>query len=1407
MINKDLLVSSTGKTMDKLYPNTRGKLFSDSFYITRPEIADQSFDSFKSITNHMIVLECKDEQRTTLRGQLEFVEEFESIIFMGSPWFGSMEKVIEYKLSLKDFAYHDPMIDLLHVLKTQEITTEDLKHLLNTVNKQKSDLKIAAKEIEDIALFPTQNPDPLIRIDLDGKIMRQNPAADKLNFFKYNEKTYSPEDFWKFISTTLNLNDDRIIIDAESNQEIYSFVIKPLPESNYYNIYGRKVTEQKKNEIQLEILSSIAAQNTHGVVIADNEGKIEWANLSFLQMTGYSLEEIIGKKPGRLLQGPESDPETVAYLSNQISKGEPFICEILNYNKHKKPYWLRIQGQALRDKNGNISKYFAIEEDITEEKENQKKIQEFEDRFRMAFEKIGDYVWEHNFQNGETRFSQEQNHFIGLDTMDVNSNKNTWMQSILDEDRHLLENTYQNYISGKIDSHVLEYRMRDNNGAVKWVLDRGVVIEKDLMNNPIISIGTHTDITKQKTLELELGATANRLTSLIKNLYSGVLLENENRKIGLINQKFCDLFNIPVSPEILIGSDCSQAAVQSKHLFKNPEEFVSRIDKILTDKEIVINEHIEMINGKYLQRDFIPIWNEGVYTGHLWLYTDITEKINAEDKLEKQRIFYEQILNNTPADIAVFDSEHRYLFLNPQAVSNPELRAWMIGKKDEDYIKHKNLSKALISKRKEIFNTAIKTKKLHSFEEEIIKPDGMRKYILRNFYPVLNDEGNVELVVGYGVDITNIKEIQHQIEQSEKKYRDVIENSLALITTHDLEGNFISVNPIVGKTYGYKNDEIIGHSITEFLSDSDKKLFKERYLKTIKTKKQDSGIFRVRSKSGKTVYTLYNNFLKEEPGMEPYVIGFAVDISDRIQAEKELKLAKKATEELAEVKQNFLANMSHEIRTPMNAIIGMSSQLTKTGLTQRQELYLKTINNAAENLLVIINDILDLSKVEAGKLSIEEIAFKPKIVIQNAMQVMMLKAEEKGIKLTNSFCDSKLSDVLIGDPHRLNQILLNLLSNAIKFTEKGSVDVTCEVLHDTENSQIVRARVIDTGIGMDNEFVKNPFQKFNQEDVSISRKYGGTGLGMRITQSLLQLMGGSINVVSKKNEGTIVSFELEMKKGRPEDLLTKDILQIDTSQLIGRRILVVDDNEMNRLVASTILQNYKVVVFEAENGKDAIGKVSKVNPELILMDLQMPIMNGLEATSEIRKSGNNVPIIALTANAIKGENEKCFNAGMNDYISKPYKENELIQKLSNWLVKKISPNKIEPLKETINIDEDSQTLYNLADLEEIGRGNKEFISKMVNVFCTQTPEIVEEMLTAFKSADYTLMGKLAHKMKPSIENLKITSIIQDVKTIEKAGKNGQINAETATLLLKIEKTIHSVIQRMKQDHSEYFNNS
>jgi len=1392
LISQDMLVRSAGKTLEKLYAGTPGRKFGDCFTLRRPFIKEQGFESVAALAGQLVVIECHNEQRTTLRGQIDFLQDSKELLFLGTPWFSSIEELITNGLTLHDFAHHDPMTDLLHLMKTQEITNDDLKHLLNTVSKQKDELKAANKAVHDIALFPTQNPDPMIRINYDGDVIQNNPAAAKLDFLAFENKLYRNDDFFKLISAKIDTSKSRWEFEANSEEKDYSFMCVPMKEEGYINIYGRDITQQLKDRQEVEKLSTIIQQTKNAVIVTDATGKIEWVNKAFNAVTGYTLEEVAGKVPGSILQGKDTNPDTVAYMRAKIRNAEAFTCEIFNYKKSGDGYWLRINGQPVFDKAGNVVQFFAIEEDITLEKEAQARLEEFDKGLKIALAKVGDNVWEHDYLKEETGFSGEEENLLGYSSREFDSNVKLWFSCIHPDDKEIVEQNDIKYRRGEIDNHTLEYRMIHKDGTIRWIMDRGVVVGKTKEGKPLKIIGTHTDITRQKAIEKELEQRVQQFNSLSENI-PGVIYEYVFRKDGTEGLKYVSdsvekVFGLTIEQfkefsTYIHPDDLDKIILKNKESKENLRSFTDEARLVVPGKGIIWHS----ISSSY---SYTAENGDIIFTGFMM---DITERKTVEQKIEEQKRFYEQILNNIPADIAVFDNSHHYLFLNPMAIKDDALRAWMIGKKDEDYFIKRNKPLSIAAERRKTFNAVVENRELKSWEEELVQPDGSSKFILRNMYPVQGNDGSVDLVIGYGIDISVIKNIQRQIQESEKKYRDVIDNSLALIVTHDMEGKFISVNPMMNRVYGYEAEEMIGHPLTNFLPEKDRLLFETEYLDKIRVQKNFSGIFKVVHKNGNIVYTLFNNFLKEEPGKEPYVIGFAVDITERIKAEKELKRAKKITEELAQSKQNFLANMSHEIRTPMNAIMGMAGQLGKTNLNKDQLFYLDTIRSASDNLLVIINDILDLSKIEAGKLSLENIGFSPREIVERAMQVMKHKAKEKGLAFTSDCSHSTLSPVLLGDPFRLSQVLLNLISNAIKFTDKGSVDVSCTVLESSETQQKIKFIVKDTGIGMDKAFAEKLFQKFSQEDESVTRKYGGTGLGMSICKELVKMMGGSIYVKSEKGKGTAVIFEITFHKGSLLNLPQKSTVKTDTHIISGKKILIADDNQINRMVAAAMLKSYDPVLIQAADGAEALEKIKEHQPDIVLMDVQMPELDGIEATKIIRNTiSPTLPVIALTALAIKGDEQKCRDAGMSDYLSKPFEEAQLVNMVSKWL---------DEQEAAVNIIAEKgrpvQPLFSLSKIEALAQGVPDFVDEMIDVFIEQAALSVQQMQTAFENGDTDTIKKVAHRLKPTIDNMCIDSLKTEIREIESEAEALYLNQRLHPKINYVESVLANIIADLK----------
>lgn len=502
-----------------------------------------------------------------------------------------------------------------------------------------------------------------------------------------------------------------------------------------------------------------------------------------------------------------------------------------------------------------------------------------------------------------------------------------------------------------------------------------------------------------------------------------------------------------------------------------------------------------------------------------------------------------------------------------------------------------------------------------------------------------------------------------------------------------------------------------------------------------------------------------------------------------LQVRNQMALAKKekeVAEKTAQLKQQFMANMSHEIRTPMNAIVGMVRLLLEKDPREDQLRYLNAIKQSSDSLLVIINDILDLSKIEAGKIEIEHIDFSFREMIQSVEEIMGIKADEKNLNFKIHIDDS-IPDRLIGDPTRVNQILINLIGNAVKFTDKGYVDlrVKNKEKNATEHQLLLLFEIEDTGIGISKEYVATIFESFTQAGTDTARKFGGTGLGLTISKQLVDLMDGKIYVESELGVGTTFFVEIPIKIADQQHItVKKDKITDDTRERLSNiSVLLVEDNEFNRMVAEDTLKSiiHPIHITIAENGEEAIQKVKEKDFDLILMDIQMPIMNGLDATRHIRTKMDapkkDMRIIAMTANVLEEDIRSYLQAGMNAYISKPFHTEELLLKM-DLVLQGYSENEMREFVKSENKKyEIPDNIVDTNFLETFTGGNKEKKNKYIKMFLNNGPRLLENINNSLENEDYEALRVAAHSMKPQLSYMGVKEEVSNIFLIEQSAAN------------------------------------
>lgn len=810
-------------------------------------------------------------------------------------------------------------------------------------------------------------------------------------------------------------------------------------------------------------------------------------------------------------------------------------------------------------------------------------------------------------------------------------------------------------------------------------------------------------------------------------------------------------------------------------------------------------------NGKVVNINWIA--NSDPETGDLFAVgRDITEEKISSERLIRLSQFKDVIINGTdysiiatnPAGIITSFNKgaEKMLGYDAEEIINKVTPA-ILHDIDEVVERTKVLKKELNEDFEPGFETFVKKSKLGKAdvnEWTYYRKDKSKLTVELSVTTLRDSKNEITGYMGIARDITEKKLWERKLVASEENHRAFFENTQGLMCTHDLNGNFLTINPAGSSLLGYTIDEILKKSLFDLVAPSEKKLVQE-YLDIIISTGHFKGLMKVIHKDGSIRTWMYNNVVASKEDDTKYVIGNATDFTERILMEKQLKREKIKAEENARAKDIFLANMSHEIRTPMNAIIGFGNLLKDSSLDKEQFENVSIVTMAAENLLGIINDILDFSKIESGKISLESTPFSIKSIIKNIDNLLSVKAKEKNLQI-EFMIDSKVPDYVLGDPTRINQILINLINNAIKFTQLGSVKVFTTLKEEKEENYLINFEVIDTGIGIDEQKLSVIFERFTQANSETTRKFGGTGLGLSISKSLVEILGGNMFVKSVVNQGSVFSAQIPFKKVTKEAIkkVENDLTKFSSPSNI--KVLLVEDNNFNQKLALKVVAGFGFSIDLAENGKEAVRILKEKNDySVILMDLQMPEMDGYEATKYIRNQLSlNIPIIAMTAHSLVGEKEKCINIGMNDYISKPFSKNDLYNKI----LKYSSGVELETSPDIALEVDDQEVILNLNYLKELSGGSIEFEKDMISLFVNQVPGELEIIKTAILSNDFRIIKTMSHKLKSSFSLIGVKGGME-LSLIENKSDIGEQMDEIKLLFEKVTEYTKEALLLLKKE--------
>ena len=1029
--------------------------------------------------------------------------------------------------------------------------------------------------------------------------------------------------------------------------------------TNLFESLIKLIEERKKAEEEILKLSKAVEQNPVSIVITDTNGDIEYVNEKFCTLTGYKKDEIIGKNP-RILKSETTPYQLFIDLWDTILAGNEWHGELQNKKKNGELYWESALISPIINENRQITHFIAIKEDITERKAAE------EERIRQTglitslLDSIPDIIFFKDTEGFYLGCNPPFAEFIGRSKNEIIGKSD---YDFFDKETADLFRFF--------DKEMLKKSLpRHNEEWITYPDGRRILI--DTLKTPywasdgslIGILGISRDITTRKQAEEALQTKTSLLEAQTNATIDGILIIDNDQKIVLINQRIIDLFDVP--QDILESDGDSLLLKHVMGLNKNPEIFLEKVLYLNEHKNEISQDELELINGKVVDRYSAPVLGkDGKNYGRIWTFRDITESKQAKELLHNERALFRTIIDLIPDAVYVKDIEGKKILANPKEVQ-------FAGKKTEDEIIGKtdanlypeNSARRGLAEDQFVLQSG---KSILDIEGTLIDNEGKQHWLLVSKVPLRDVHGRITGLVGVTHDISSRKKAEDDLKQISTRLSLATRAGGVGVWDLDLVNDFLLWDDQMFALYGVDRRYVGQAKETrlEGIHPDDASMVESQIEMAISGEKEFDTEFRIVWPDG-SVHNIraLATVQRDNSGMPLNIIGTNWDITEQKNTEATLLTAKHESDSANKAKSEFLANMSHEIRTPLNGVIGFTDLLLRTPLNKIQQQYAKNANTSGHSLLGIINDILDFSKIEAGKMELDWIKADIIELVELTSDIIKFHASQKNIEFLLNI-QQDIPRYAIMDPTRLKQILVNLLANAVKFTESGEVELKVTFTRIDEHSGEFGFSVRDTGIGIHKEQQKQLFKAFSQADGSTTRKFGGTGLGLTISNMLAEKMGSKIEVESEPGKGSNFFFTLITTYETSEKIDLEDLRLIN-------RLLVIDDNYNNRMILEHTCQNWGIAFVGIDNGYSAIKILEESEQpfDVIIVDYQMPEINGLDTIRLIRNQLNltreKQPILLLHSSSDDIEiYEECKKLGVVFNLTKPVKSTELLHYLKN----------------------------------------------------------------------------------------------------------------------------------------------